>query len=74
MRKLILVLTTLFTIFVWSLAFANTNSNSEKSPPKSDTEISDAYYHAHAAGIMSYFIKRGSKLSYADVLRLIKED
>jgi hypothetical protein len=74
MGKLILVLTTFFCIFGWSSAFADTNSSSEKSPPKSDTEISDAYYYAHAAGIMSHYIKYDSGVSYVDVLRLIKED
>ena len=74
MRKLIFVLITFSTILLCSSAFADTNSRSETSVSKSDTELSRAYYHAHAAGMMSLVIRGGSKLTFADVLRLIRKD
>lgn len=74
MRKLALVVMILSSILLWSSAFADTTSNSERSISRSDKEKSDAYYYAHAAGMMSFVIKGASKLTFADVVSQIKSE
>jgi hypothetical protein len=57
MRKLIPMLMAIFTILVWSSAFADTTSNPDNSTPRHKAGVSDAYWYAHAAGIMHSFGK-----------------
>jgi hypothetical protein len=72
MRKLIPMLMAIFTILVWSSAFADTTSNPDNSTPRHKAGVSDAYWYAHAAGIMHSLVKGNANLTYADVVSLIK--
>ena len=72
MRKLILLLMALFTMLVWSSALADTSGNPDTSTPMSEPRLSDAYWYAHAAGIMHSLVKSNANLTYADVVSLLK--
>ena len=72
MRILLLVLMSIFTILLGSSAFADTTSSPDKSTSKNEVGLSDAYYYAHAAGIMHSLVKSDARLTYADVVSLIK--
>ena len=63
---------TLSTILVCPSAFADTTSTPYKSVSRSGAEKSDAYWYVHAAGIMHLLLEQNAKVTYADVVRLIK--
>jgi hypothetical protein len=72
MRKILLILMTISTLLVCPFAFADTASSPSKSVSRSAPGTSGAYWYAHAAGIMHLLLKQNPKLTYAQVVSLIK--